>query len=373
MRVPPRSGRLQRRVRRPLERAVQLRRLWPAVHGEPGLLRWRVLHRLRRRDEVRTELRRHLHGPDALRRMRQGVPVRDVLQGRPVRLPERWRELRWGVRCCRQRSGPLRRVHERVLERPRLQWRGMRRNVRCPRDALRRRMRRRERRQARLRRVRDQVPDGGVLHRGHVFLRGRLCCVWWCLRRYADRLEQLRGLQRDVLRDEVVQGKPLPVSSSSRCNHRAARVLTPGDGAALVISSTITLHEHTGDSGELAGRMQLVIVQEEEHELGGSGESRARGRRRLAHRAAEAGAVRAAWDGRGGARRERFGRADVGAPRDGGGVACGPEHPLHRALGPTPWRRALRATRRVPAWIGPPSCAEPSTWTSRAAPGAQGA
>ena len=91
------------------------------------------------------------------------------------------------------------------------------------------------------------------------------------------------------------------------------------------------------------------------HELRGSGESRARGRRRLAHRAAGAGAVRAAWDGRGGARRERFGCADVDAPRDGGGVACGPEHPLHRALGPTP------------------SCAEPSTWTSRDAPGAQGA
>ena len=34
---------------------------------------------------------------------------------------------------------------------------------------------------------------------------------------------------------------------------------------------------------------------------------------------------------------------------------------------------AARSTRRFPAWIVPPSCAEPSTWTSRAAPGAQGA
>ncbi len=85
----------------------------------------------------------------------------------------------------------------------------------------------------------------------------------------------------------------------------------------------------------------------EEHEFRGRGESRARGRRRLAHRAARAGAVRAAWDGRGGARRDRSGCADVDAPRNGCGVAAGPEHPLHRALGPTPSRRALRAASRV--------------------------
>ena len=34
---------------------------------------------------------------------------------------------------------------------------------------------------------------------------------------------------------------------------------------------------------------------------------------------------------------------------------------------------AARSTRRFPASIGPPSCAAPSTWTSRTAPGAQGA
>ena len=50
----------------------------------------------------------------------------------------------------------------------------------------------------------------------------------------------------------------------------------------------------------IAGRMQLVVVHEEEHELGGSGESRARRRRRPAHRAAGVGAVRAARGGRGG-------------------------------------------------------------------------
>ncbi len=44
----------------------------------------------------------------------------------------------------------------------------------------------------------------------------------------------------------------------------------------------------------IAGGMRHVVVQEKEHELRGSGESRARGRRRLAHRAAGAGAVRAA-------------------------------------------------------------------------------
>ncbi len=96
----------------------------------------------------------------------------------------------------------------------------------------------------------------------------------------------------------------------------------------------------------IAGRMRLVVVQEnEEQELGGSGESQARCRRRRrpAHRAAGVGAVRAAWGGRGGVRRDRFGCADVDAPRDGCGVAGGPEHPLHRAPGPTPWRRALRA------------------------------
>jgi len=90
-------------------------------------------------------------------------------------------------------------------------------------------------------------------------------------------------------------------------------------------------------------RMQLVVIQEEEeHELGGRG-----------------------------ARRDRLGCADVDAPRDGCGVAGGPEHPLHRAPGPTPWRRALRAA--FPRGNGPPSCAAPSTWTSRAAPGAQDA
>ena len=58
-------------------------------------------------------------------------------------------------------------------------------------------------------------------------------------------------------------------------------------------------------------------------------------------------------------------------PRDGGGASGGPEHPLHRALGPTPWRRAPRAA--FPRGNGPPSCAAPSTWTSRAAAGAQDA
>ena len=54
----------------------------------------------------------------------------------------------------------------------------------------------------------------------------------------------------------------------------------------------------------------------------------------------------------GGARRERFGCADVDAPRDGGGASGGPEHPLHRAPGPTPWRRALRAA--FPRGVGHP-------------------
>ncbi len=55
---------------------------------------------------------------------------------------------------------------------------------------------------------------------------------------------------------------------------------------------------HGAAPARIAGRMHLVIVQEnEEHELGGCGESQARGRRRrLAHRAAGAGA-RAEWDG----------------------------------------------------------------------------
>ena len=78
----------------------------------------------------------------------------------------------------------------------------------------------------------------------------------------------------------------------------------------------------------VAGRMHHVVIQEEEeeeeHELGGSGESQARCRRRPAHRAAGVGAVRAARGGRGGARRDRFGCADVDAPRDGGGASGGP-------------------------------------------------
>ena len=47
----------------------------------------------------------------------------------------------------------------------------------------------------------------------------------------------------------------------------------------------------------VAGRMRHVVVQEEEHELRGRGGSGACCRRRLAPRAAGAGAVRAKWDG----------------------------------------------------------------------------
>ena len=62
----------------------------------------------------------------------------------------------------------------------------------------------------------------------------------------------------------------------------------------------------------VACRVHPVGVQEEEHELRGRGESGAcRRRRRLAPRAAEAGAVRAEWEGRGGARRDRFGCATL--------------------------------------------------------------
>lgn len=59
------------------------------------------------------------------------------------------------------------------------------------------------------------------------------------------------------------------------------------------------------------------------------------------HRAA--GVVGAERDGRGRARPDRGGGADVDTPRNGDGVAGGTEHPLHRALGATAWRRALRA------------------------------